>query len=146
MRDKSLRYLSRMELLELLIAERRRNTALEEELRQAKERLEDREIKIQSAGTLAEAALSINEVLAAADAAARQYLENVKRGNFSAQDESERLHRATEQRCRDMVEKAEREANAYWEKVKGRIEMLVDDYPQLRAALVDTQNTRTGRL
>lgn len=145
MKGKEIKHLSRGELLELLIAERRRNTALENELKQAKERLEDREIKIQRAGTLAEAALNINDVLAAADAAARQYLENVKHMDFSAQDESERLRRATERRCQEMVEKAQREANAYWESVKKRIELLVADYPQLRSALSGAQGARAGR-
>ena len=144
MKSKEIKRLSRAELLELLIAERRRNLALEEEFKQAKESLENREIKIQRAGTLAEAALSVNAVLEAADAAARQYLENVKHVDFSAQDESERLRRATERRCQEMLEKAQRDANAYWESVKNRIDLLVADYPQLRTAL-GAQSARTGR-
>ncbi len=41
--------------------------------------LEHKNIEILKAGSLAEAALRLNQVFEAADAAARQYLDNVRR-------------------------------------------------------------------
>lgn len=79
MADKELKRLRRSELLELLVSQGRRLEQLERELSQAKEQLESREIAISSAGTLAEAALKLNGVFEAADAAAKQYLENLER-------------------------------------------------------------------
>ncbi len=78
MTEKELKKLSRVELLEMLLTETRRGDALEQELAEAKAELANRELKLSKAGTLAEAALSINGVLEAADAAARQYLENIR--------------------------------------------------------------------
>ncbi len=79
MTDKELRRLSRSELLEMLIAQTEENSQLKIRLEQAEAQLRDRRIEIDKAGSLAEAALSLNGVFQAAEAAAQQYLENIQR-------------------------------------------------------------------
>ena len=79
MTDKELRRLSRSELLEMLIAQTEENSQLKIRLKQAEAQLRDRRIEIDKAGSLAEAALSLNGVFQAAEAAAQQYLENIQR-------------------------------------------------------------------
>lgn len=79
MTDRELRKLSRAELLELLIAQTEENERLTQQLAAAEEALADRRLAIEQAGTLAEAALRLNGVFEAADQAAQQYLENVRR-------------------------------------------------------------------
>ena len=79
MTDKELRRLSRRELLEMLIAETEENTRLRGELEQARAKLADRRILLEKSGSMAEAALRLNGVMEAADKAALQYLENVRR-------------------------------------------------------------------
>ena len=81
-----LRHLKRQEILELLLEQTRRADTLEhrvkeleQHVKELEEQLENRDITVRKAGTLAEAALQINEVFAAADAAARQYYMNVMR-------------------------------------------------------------------
>ena len=78
MTDKELRRLSRSELLELLIAQMEENRKLEKSLEEARTALSDRQIRIEHAGTMAEAALRLNGVFEAADRAACQYLENIR--------------------------------------------------------------------
>ena len=77
MTDKELRRLSRGELLEMLIAQVEENDQLKNRLELAEAQLRDRKIAINNAGSLAEAALSLNGVFQAAEAAAQQYLENI---------------------------------------------------------------------
>lgn len=79
MTDKELRRLSRAELLEMLLAQVEENEKLKARLDDAERALEDRRIAIERAGSLAEASLQLNKVFAAADQAARQYLENAQR-------------------------------------------------------------------
>jgi len=79
MTDREMKKLSRGELLELLLQERRENELLSAQLRQANEQLASRQIELERAGSIAEAALRLNGVFAAAQAAADQYLENVRR-------------------------------------------------------------------
>ena len=79
MTKRELQRLSRADLLELLVAQVKENEELRERLAEAQEQLADKQIKIQQAGSIAEAAIQINRVFEAAQLAADQYLENVHR-------------------------------------------------------------------
>lgn len=79
MTEKELRRLSRRELLEMLITRTIENERLTEELQQARKELSDRMLIQERAGSMAEAALQLNGVFEAADRAAREYLENIRR-------------------------------------------------------------------
>ena len=72
-----LKKLSRQELLEMLIESERHVEQLEKELEETRKQLEDRKIQIENAGSIAEAALKLNGIFEAAQAAADQYLENL---------------------------------------------------------------------
>lgn len=78
MTDENLRKLKRAELLELLIEQGEELERTRERLRRAEEALTDRQLKLQTAGTMAEAALKLNDVFAAADRAAQDYLASVQ--------------------------------------------------------------------
>lgn len=80
MTDKELRRLSRRELLEILIARTEENQRLQEELKKARSELKNRRIVMEQSGSLAEAALRLNGFFEAADRAAKQYVENARRG------------------------------------------------------------------
>lgn len=79
MTDRELRRLSRAELLELLLKQSREVERLQGELEAMQLQLANRQIEIETAGSIAEAALRLNGVFQAAEAAAAQYLENVRR-------------------------------------------------------------------
>lgn len=78
MTNKALRKMHRGELLELLLIQMSENERLQAELDAANAALKNRAIVAEQAGSIAEAALRLNDVFAAADAAAAQYLENIK--------------------------------------------------------------------
>ena len=69
--------MSRKELLELLVLQSKKNDELTEKLYEANLQLENREINISNAGSIAEASLILNEVFEKAQQAADQYLENI---------------------------------------------------------------------
>lgn len=79
MTDKKLRKLSRLELLEMLLEQSRETQKLRAELEKANALLKERQLAIRNAGSIAEASLKLNGVFEAAQKAADQYLENVKR-------------------------------------------------------------------
>lgn len=78
MTDKELKRLSRGELLELLIAQMAENEKLKQDLESAQAALQDKRIVVENAGSLADAAMQLNGVFDAAQAAAQQYLENLR--------------------------------------------------------------------
>ena len=78
MTDKELRRLSRTDLLEMLLEQSKEVERLQQELAEARQQLEERRIMTEEAGSIAEAALRNNRVFEAAQAAADQYLENIR--------------------------------------------------------------------
>lgn len=80
MTEKELHKLKRGELLEMMLAQSREIESLRERVKELENKLADREIRIRESGSIAEAALKLNGIFEAAQAAADQYLENVKAG------------------------------------------------------------------
>ena len=78
MTDKELRKLSRAQLLELLLVQSQELDHLREELADAKEKLNHRELTMERCGSIAEASLALTEIFENAQRAADQYLENIK--------------------------------------------------------------------
>jgi hypothetical protein len=78
MTAKELKRLRRSDLLEMLLELSKENQALRQELAKARQQLQDRTIRIQESGSLAEAALRLNGVFEAAQAACQQYEENLR--------------------------------------------------------------------
>lgn len=78
MTERELRKLSRFDLLQLLLKEIKENEKLRKEREVLQEALNNKEIRIQEAGSIAEAALQLNGIFEAAEQAAAQYLENVR--------------------------------------------------------------------
>lgn len=78
MTDKELRRLNRAELLEMLLEQSKEVERLKEQNQKLTEQLENRRILIERAGSIAEAALQLNQVFETAQRAADQYLENVR--------------------------------------------------------------------
>lgn len=74
MTDKELKRLSRSELLELLLEQKRENEQLCGRVAALTKQMENYRITCEEAGTMAEAAVALNNVFMAADRAAKQYL------------------------------------------------------------------------
>ena len=76
--QKIIKKMSRIDLLELLIIQRKTIDELEIKIASLNKLIEYREAKIKNIGTIAEASLVLNGVFEKAQEAANQYLENVK--------------------------------------------------------------------
>jgi hypothetical protein len=77
--QKQIKKLKRVDLLELLVAQGEEIENLRTQLQDANTKLQDRELTIAQAGSIAEASLKLNKIFQDAQAAADQYLLNVKR-------------------------------------------------------------------
>ena len=124
MDKRELKKLRRAELLELLLMQSREIDRLRKELDNANQRLADRQIQCMEAGSIAEAAISVNGVFADAQLAADQYLQNAMA-----------LEAETKRRCREMTEQARREAESHWEAVSGRFRDFYIAHPEMRQYL-----------
>ncbi len=116
MTNKELRKMSRSELLEILIAQMEENERLNAKLSAASDELENRTIAVHNAGSLAEAALQLNGIFEAAEAAAEQYLDNVRSASLTAApsalsiaDSAAKLHKQTQIECNRLIEQCREE-------------------------------------
>lgn len=114
MTEKELKKLSRTDLLELLLQERRENEQLHTEIDSLKEKLADRTIKIQKSGSIAEASLQLSGIFETAQKAADQYLESIrvlseKQKKICKQVEAQTIEKCkameaqTKKRCEEMM-------------------------------------------
>lgn len=78
MTEKEFRKLSRAQYLEMMVEQGREIKRLKEELELARKEIEEKEIKIQEAGSIADAALALNDVFGSAQKAADQYIESIR--------------------------------------------------------------------
>ncbi len=76
--EKSLKKLKKLELLEIILAQSEEIEKLRTQISDLETALADKQIKIENAGSLAEAALSITRVFEEAQKAADLYLVNIK--------------------------------------------------------------------
>ena len=134
MTDKELKRLSRSELLEMLIAQMEENEKLKIDLEKAQEKADSRQIAIDRAGSIAEAALALNGVFDTAQAAAAQYLESIRQlsGNQEA------VCRQMEASARSKAQTIRAEADAYSQKVRAK----ADDYSQRTRSEADLYRER----
>ena len=86
MTEKELLRLKRSELLEIMLAQSKEIDSLRAQLAEAKAKLEDRRIRIQESGSIAEASLKLTQIFEEAQKAADLYVENVKRSAEKTQE------------------------------------------------------------
>ena len=91
MTDKEFKRLSRFQLIEIIYQLQLQNDKLTEQNQSLIEALEDKRIRISNAGSLAEAALEINDCLKNAQEAADQYLNEIKIMHEAVEAEKEKI-------------------------------------------------------
>lgn len=112
MTDKELQKLNRRELLEMLIVQTKEVERLQAELDETREKLESRDLMVEKAGSFAQAAFEINGVVESVEAAAAQYLENLKRYGESQKMKYNAILEEARRRAAEILTSARAEASA----------------------------------
>lgn len=103
MTEKELKKLNRYQLLELFILQTQEIDSLKEELRQTREQLEAQQIRVSQAGSIAEAALQLNDIFETAQSTADLYLQRVKQRD----DQIDEIEAAARQKLQDAQSQAD---------------------------------------
>lgn len=106
MTSKELKKLRRADLLEMLLTVSKENTQLREQVKTLQDQLEDRNLKLEQSGNLAEAALQLSGIFEAAQAACEQYQENIRQ-------RCEELEQQTARKCEAMLAQAQEQTERY---------------------------------
>lgn len=135
MTDKDLQKLKRIELLEILIEQGKTIERLEKELASANKKLEDRNIHLTEAGSIADAAVQISGIFEAAQSAAHIYLENVQKMEQTTKDRCEEMERETLEKCQNMIIEAEKSVDKKWEEISERLEDFYNTHRGMKEML-----------
>lgn len=157
MEIKELQKLSRKDLLEMLIEQSEELLQTKARLQELEDQIADRNIRIDKAGSIAEAALSLNGLFEAAEAAGQQYLDNIKMLSQRQEQVCERLEKKsleiakqrvaetrekcealeaeTKVKCYQMTARAKVESKRYWNEVYAKLEKFYDDHAGLKELL-----------
>ena len=147
MTDKELQRLKRTELLEILLEQGKEIEKLRAQVEALQKKMEDREIHIDKAGSIAEASLQLNGVFEAAQDAAKQYLENIESLNQRQEQVCAAMEKKTKEKCAAMEEETnryclakkqevEKEVEERWGEIATRLENFYNAHQGLRE-LVD---------
>lgn len=135
MTERELRRLSRTDLLELLLAQRRENEQLRCILDQTQAQLADRTIKIDNAGSIAEASLQLGGIFSAAQDSCQYYIDNIRTLNERQSQACQQMELETKEKCARMVAEAEIKSQQCWENCSVKIKQLVDSFEGLQQVL-----------
>ena len=106
MKAKELKRLSRGDLLEMMLALSKENEQLRSENAALTKKLEQRELTVENAGSLAEAALQLSGVFEAAQAACEQYAENVRLRCEAQEAQIRKAEQQTQETCERILTEA----------------------------------------
>lgn len=125
MTEKELRKLSRSDLLELLIHQSKQVQLLQDKLTQAEAALQNRELIINQAGSIADAALQLNGVFEAAQAACQQYIDNIKQLSERQASLCAQLEEESRQRAEQILAQAKKNASLMEDETKKRCAEMI---------------------
>lgn len=101
MTDKEFKRLSRSQLIDIIYQLQLKQEELTADNERLSKALEDKRLRLSNAGNIAEAALEMHNVMQAAQDAAAHYLEEIRM-----------MRHETEEQCRQLLEKAQKDADA----------------------------------
>ena len=135
MADRELRRMHRAELIEIIYALKQSEDQLKAQNAALTAQLQDRQLRLEKAGSIAQAALELKNVFAAAQpTAAVNQLTNpavlrlVSGILEQAQADADSLKAQTRQECSAMVEQAEQEVQQRWQTFDRKANALLDQY------------------
>jgi membrane protein involved in colicin uptake len=146
MTDKEIRHLSKTELLSIIRDQEQELQQAREQAEEWKRQLEDKQIRLEKCGSIAEASLQIQKVFETAQAAADQYLSEVRKKRDGAEAESQRILaearqkadaqlRASAETGKVLEEDGRRKAGVYWTALQDRLEAFYQSHQGLEKML-----------
>ena len=146
MADNNLKNLSRKELLEIMIKQAEEIEELQAKLKETEARLQDRELKITNAGSIAEASLELSGIFETAQKAADQYLDNVRgfdemrmQIEDDARKQAEVIIAEAEKKAAAREEEARQKTSFYWDDLFRKLEAFYAEHEGLKE-LIETEN------
>ena len=153
MTEQEMKRLSRAELLEVILMQGKQIEELQAQNADLTQKVEDKTIALNEAGSIAEASLRLNHVFQDAELAVAQYKENIQRLSMDQEAIAQGKMAEAQRRIDQMLTEAQQQANAvtaqaemykakakleadaYWEEASKKLENLLNAQAGLRELL-----------
>lgn len=122
--NKDLKKLNRTELIEIIYQLKKSEQELQEQINELQAELQDRRLKINQAGSIAEAALALSDIFNSAQEAADTYLNEIKRRNATL-----------EAKCAIIIKEAQKKADAIIQEANCQKDIINQQCSTARAEL-----------
>ena len=139
--SKELKRLSRRELVDIIYQLKKNEQDMQEEIESLKTELQDKRIRISTAGSIADAAMSVTNVFSAAQMTADLYLREISCMREDTEKECAKKVEEAEKKVRDILADGEKKFDilkaAYkreyvkWQQLKSEVETLEERKNQL---------------
>ena len=145
--SKELKRLSRRELVDIIYQLKKDEQEMQEEIELLKNELQDKRIRISTAGSIADAAMSVTNVFSTAQMTADIYLREISCMREDADRECAKKIEEAEKRVRDILADGEKKFDtlkeaykreyAKWQQLKSDVEKLEERKKQLMCEGID---------
>lgn len=130
MTERELKKLNRTDLLEMLLALSRENEELSDKVTRLQAALDDRIVRIEKSGSLAEAILMVNGMFEATQAACDQYTHNIRQRYQQQEQYCQRMEQETREKCEELVRQAQKQVDAYRDQAEREIHAMYEQFLQ----------------
>lgn len=130
MAKKELRKMSRTELIEIIYILQQDEKTLKKENEDLRRQLDDKRLRLEKAGSIAEAALSLNHIFEDAQEASRQYLETLVSASAEAEDQAKQILEDAQKQAEEILAAAQeqrRQIQAECEQLKAEATRKLED-------------------
>ena len=135
--SKELKKLNRRELVDVIYQLKKNEEQLQERIAALEEELQNRRIKLSTAGSIAEVATDITDIFSAAQSTADLYLREVAAMKEDAQKESEKMIKEAKKKIRAIIDDGQKQCDALtaryksdyekWQKLQAEIQTLKEE-------------------
>lgn len=146
MTDRQLRKASRSDLLKLLLEEKKINEALHEQIQQMQLRLDNRQLYMNQAGSLAEAALKLSGIFDAAESACQYYTENIRALSGRQEEICRKMEQETREKCDRMLDQAKQMSRVYWDEYTEKCSMYMKTMEEAQRRMETEDYTEPAEL
>jgi len=147
--SKELKRLSRRELVDIIYQLKKKEEEMQEEIESLKTELQDKRIRISTAGSIADAAMSVTNVFSAAQMTADLYLREISCMREDTEKECAKKVEEAEKKVRDILADGKKKFDtlkavykkeyARWQQLKSEVAALEEKNQLLREGINDGQ-------
>ncbi len=147
--SKELKRLSRRELVDIIYQLKKNEQEMQEEIELLKNELQDKRIRISTAGSIADAAMSVTNVFSTAQMTADLYLREISCMREDTEKECAKKVEEAEKKVRDILADGEKKFDtlkvaykkeyARWQQLKSEVAALEEKNQLLREGINDGQ-------